>query len=515
MTYETGTIQALKDIFSAVVVGAIEKGHPQLGQKQMTFKECLPRFTVQFSSNIFYDEYAILYEVLKNIKVNVFTLNQLDELLDRHRDLILKSPYIDMSKWAGHIENRVISDDEKVEAFRLDMRDLVIELSNRVVTPEQYYSACSLYINWYIDYESRKTAMNMAMIMSDSGLMVKKTRGRSVLYKGPEDMERYHNERMAVIKALTTEGSIKSDVVDKNWFEAEVKRENSDDEEAILDFGLSVIDNTIGSMRRSNIITLLGPPKGGKTRMANYLVHRALQRGLNVCVWPIDGTKEEWIATQVSCLLRAEHGIYIKSKRILERDYRGNEELRRTVMLAKASLATDMSRGRLSFISGSAYSEDFIDTLKAHYANDNPFDVLVIDQMVNMLSRGNKPKTERISEGYINLKNYINSEMPRKALAICPAQLKQTAIDVLLRNPEEAIEITAGGESAETIRSADEVIGLFSSREERAANQMHIYSVASRHSESFDDFVCGVQLGACYFSDDINVGNTGSKLQFD
>ena len=58
------------------------------------------------------------------------------------------------------------------------------------------------------------------------------------------------------------------------------------------------------------------------------------------------------------------------------------------------------------------------------------------------------------------------------------------------------------GESAETIRTPDEVIGLFSSKEERAAGYMKIYSVASRHSGTFSDFNIRTSLKCCYFYDE-------------
>lgn len=512
MVYESGTVENLKDIFSAVIVGAIDKNHPNINQKQLVFKECLSKFLSTFTNNIFSDEYAVLYEVLNTIRISVFTLNQLRELLDRERSIILNSPYIDMSKWSVSIDNRPLSDDDKFEAFWLDLRDLIIELSNRVVTVEQFDSATVMYTRWYIDYESRQIAMNMALIMGENGLEIRGTRGRVKRYKGPDDMARYYAERQAILRELKESGSVKDTVVDKDWFIDEAAHEDIEDNEGILDTGLSLIDTAVGKMRRSNLITILGPPKGGKTRFTNYLVNRALSQGLNVCVWAVEGTKKEWISNQIACILRTDYGLYVNSKTILEKKYVSDPELKKAIILTKARLASDVKRGRLSFIEGSAYCEDFLDVIKAHYENKNRFDVFVMDQLVDILSRKGMGKSERISEGYIKLKNYITNEMPIKALALVPAQLKQTAIDYLLRNPDESIEITAGGESAETIRSADQIIGLFSSKEEKKANQMHIYSVGSRHAGDFDDFVCGAQLGCCYLSDDINVGNSGKKV---
>lgn len=501
MRYTIGIQECIRKIYTAVVVGAMNKDNPNLMEKSKVYRVCLPRFLAQFSDNIFQDEYAFIYEMLKTMKVKFFTLTQLDEVVELNQDLILDSPYIDMSKWGMTIDNRPTTDSEKIEAFKESIKELTEQLSNDYVTEEEFNSSCEIFIKYYIEQATLETVQNMALILSDTGFLVKKTKKRSTLYKGVEDVNRYYNERQMVIRALSSNDRVKSELIDNEWLSEELKRDTSEDTDGILDFGLVEIDSEMGEMRRSNMITILGPPKGGKTRMTNYLVQRALEKGLNVCVWPLEGTKEEWIACQVSCMLRTENGISIDSKKVLERNYE-SDALRQYIVASKTRLATDYSRGKLSFIEGSAYVEDFIDILESHYDTVNPFDVIVIDQLVNIQTKTGKNKVDRISTAYMNLKDYITNKMSRSALALLPAQLKQDVVDYLRRNPEETIDVTAGGESAETIRSADEVIGLFSTKEERATNRMKIYSVASRHSSNFQDFTAKCELGSCYFESD-------------
>ena len=205
---------------------------------------------------------------------------------------------------------------------------------------------------------------------------------------------------------------------------------------------------------------------------------------------------------QVASYMRRTSNISMNSKDILQRKYRNDATRRKQVTAAKTALATASDMGRLSFIEGIAYVEDFIDVMQSHYDTENPFDVIVIDSLVNIQSRTGRGKVERISEAYMNMKAFIANKLKRPALAIIPAQLKQDVVDFLRRNPDETIDVTAGGESAETIRTPDEVIGLFSSKEERAANIMKIYSVASRHSGNFDDIAVRCDLQACHFYSD-------------
>ena len=218
-------------------------------------------------------------------------------------------------------------------------------------------------------------------------------------------------------------------------------------------------------------------------------------------MWPLEGSVEEWESTQLASYIRRVHGISINSKDIRLRRYK-NDKIKQIVLSAKVSLAKDKNMGRLSFITGTAYVEDFIDILQAHYDNENPFDIIVIDQLVNILSKKGKSKPERISEGYQLLKDFITNKLKVQAIAILPAQLKQSVVDYLRNNPDETIDVTAGAESAETIRSPDEIIGLFSNKEERSAGIMKIYSVASRHSGSFSDFAVACELECCHFYSD-------------
>lgn len=504
MAVPIGIQESLRKIFTPIIVGDIERNNPILPEKSKIYRVCMAKFLATFPSNIFEDEYAFIYEVITTLKIKHFTRNQLRTIIENNADLILESPYINISKWVNMVDNRPLTDDEKIEAFTMNVMDLFHQLSNDLVTEEEFNAACELYISYYVNEHMLRTAQNMSLIMSDTGFQERKPKGRTVFYKGVEDAQKYYNEKIKIIRELSAEDKIKALKIDANWLEQELKKEELEDDESILDFGIQEIDSVIKSLRRSHMLGILGPPKGGKTRMTNYLVNRALSRGLNVAVWPLEGTPEEWIACQIAAIVRTTWGHRLDSKRILERKYE-SDDIKQLVIAAKTMLATDYRRGKLSFIQGTAYVEDFIDVLQTHYDTENPFDIIVIDQLINIQSRTRKGKVERISEAYALLKDYIANKMQRRALAIIPCQLKQDVVDYLRAHPNETIDVTAGGESAETIRSPDEVIGLFSSKEERKGNMMKIYHVASRHSENFDDFYARCELECCNFYSDPNL----------
>ena len=338
--------------------------------------------------------------------------------------------------------------------------------------------------------------------MSDAGFEERQFHKRSRKWQGLNDSIEYYNKRIKVLNELSEENRLRTTKVNADWLEQELMKEDIEDDKTLMTVGIAEIDETLGELRRSNMLGILGPPKGGKTRFSNFLVQRALSLGLNVCVWPLEGTSEEWLAMQVASYMRRTVNISMNSKDILQRKYRNDPVRRKQVTAAKTALATATDMGRLSFIEGVAYVEDFIDVMQSHYDTENPFDVIVIDSLVNIQSRTGRGKVERISEAYMTMKSFIANKLKRPALAIIPAQLKQEAVDFLRKNPGETIDVTAGGESAETIRTPDEVIGLFSDKNERAANILKIYSVASRHSGNFDDFSVRCDMQACHFFSD-------------
>lgn len=506
--YSLGVEDSLRKIFGAILVGQVRKDNPKLMDIIQTAKECKGKFLATFPSNIFQDEYAIFYEIYSRFGYTIFNKDQLHTIVENNRSVVLDSPYINLDKLSRIGDsNQQATDDEKMEAIQESMLEILEELSNLYVSTEEFESSVKTFIADFRNRYTLETAQNMTRIMSSDGFDDKVWGRRTIHYQGADQMHQYYSNRMKILNELNEERMVRSSVIDENWLMKDLESEKVGDSQAILKIGLKEVDDVMGDLRRGNMLGVLGPPKGGKTRFTNYLVARALAQGLNVCIWPLEGTKEEWLSMQTAALIRmdSQFNSSVNSKDILQRKYLMSKDMKFATMVASAKsvLATGKRRGKLSFIEGVAYEEDFLQTLQEHWDNENQFDVIVIDSLVNIVSRaGGRAKTEIISRAYMSMKNYIANKMKRPALAIIPAQLKQDVVDFLRRNPDETIDVTAGGESAETIRTPDEVIGLFSSKDERNAGELKIYHVASRHSETFQDFLCRAEFGCCYFYSD-------------
>lgn len=496
-----GLQQSIDIIFSAVIIGGIDRTNiPLIKAKQEVFKQAYAKFKSIYSENIFTNEYAFLHSVLTTLKISVFTWPQLETIINNSADDILSSERIDLSTFA--IYNGIAStDEEKLEAFKYIVKTKFDTLSNQAVTLDEFESACALYNSSYIEVETT-VAINEMAIMMTSGLSKRVGIGRKRVWKGSADCREYFRRKNAILDSLTDDSTkVRSVVIDEKWLSAEYEDNKSDDAEILIDTGITEIDSVHGGLHRGNIFETMGPPKGGKTTFTAYLVARCLDAGLNVAVWPLEGTKEEWLAHIQANMLRKRGRKGLVKKAVLEHtiDNPVDEQL---LASAKSDLAIGKSRGRLSFLEGLCYVEDLQDVLLDHYNTQNAFDVIVIDSPVLILSHTGKSKPDRIGEGYTTLKNFINNRLKRKALALVTAQLKQTVVDELRANPAQELSETAGGESSETIRTPDYIVCVVSTKEERRNGLCKFQDVAVRHTETFRPFYCRAELGSAYFYSD-------------
>lgn len=499
-------------IFSAILVGGIdrEKANDLYKTKVIRSRFCLNKFRGQFPYCVFNNEYAVFYELIMNKHTSVFTASQIVDIVAYNRDLILDSPYINTSDFVFSSVGTMATDDDILQAFAASLRDKLVTLSMIEVTEEEFNSSCEIYKNWYLLQYAGYMASNMAAIVSDMGYEERKIGRRKVTYRGVEAMHRYYRESKKVMDSLSNSELGTSVLIDKKWLEEELTSESKPDDKRLMQTGIREIDRAIQWLRRGYMLGILGPTKGGKTRFTAHLVYKALSQGLNVAVWALEGNQDEWMSMLTVCCIayasyeakkqgREKEVVRLSSNDVLNKNYVNVPSMRARVVAAKQLIATSENFGRLSFIKGTAYSEDFLDVIQQHYENENAFDVIVIDSLVNIQSKTPGSKSERISDAYMAFKDYLANKMRVPALGIVPAQLKQESIDEIRRNPDADIAVTAGGESAETIRTPDETIGLFSTKEERANDIMKIYSVASRHSGDFENFQCKCYLGSCMF----------------
>ena len=154
MDINEGISESLDNIFAAVIVGGIDTNNMGLIQmKKTVYQYSVNKFLATYSDNIFEGCYSFLYTVLSTLKVKLFTKNQLESLVDQNADNILKSPTIDLSEYSVTTTGGAVGDEEKIEAFKIDLFEKFAELSNRYVSEEEFNSSIKLYNLYYKEWK--------------------------------------------------------------------------------------------------------------------------------------------------------------------------------------------------------------------------------------------------------------------------------------------------------------------------------------------------------------------------
>lgn len=461
-------------------------------------------FQSELCLNVFPDLYAILYSLV--CQKRIANVEDITSVIRASSAQILASENIDKSRITSGLS---LTDVEYLEFVVDETTQLYKGYREQEVPESVFRESVQIYKMWFVQ-EFYEHTLKVCERISVTGEWVRNKFGKRIRVTGQDEAQKYYAEQTLLLEKVKRGEKTRSVVLDAKWLATVDSMFEQDG--AWIDTGIRAIDENF-VLRRGHLLGIAGPPKGGKTRMTAFLVARALLNGRNVCVWPLEGSVSEWISMIAASMLAMDEVASAGLKENISSSYilggkfkkvRAGVTDRVTPVFAQLAMHHDPNGkklGTLSFIQQSCYAEDFLDVLEAQL-EENEYSVVVIDQLVNILSRGGVygSKSERISDSYMRLKDF--AENKHKILALVPCQLKQEAIKRLRDKPDEDLDVTAGGESAETIRTPDYVLGIYATNEEKKNSKCKFYCVATRHSATFDTFEAHADYGACYFCED-------------
>jgi hypothetical protein len=459
-------------------------------------KENASKFANQFTDNIFRDEYAILYELAFIRRLTTGKWPVMAAVIEENKEVILNSSQVHISELSSEY-----SDSDQYDSF----------IS---ITKGAYERICAMpfpgsegfrtAVNAFIEAHGKKYAracLSVAGGIANSPVpYIDYRSGRRREYQGYQGAMDFIVAEKNRIDALRNAQRVRQFVLDEEWlltqFDQAKREEQAKRTELLCKLGLFEIDSVWSGLRRSRFIGINGPPKGGKTSLAAYMVHRLLKEGRRVCVWAMEGSaRESWINKLVAAIC-FEEGHHITTQDLEEHYSDLSEDTRRYVDLAKFELAQE---GRLSFIEETGYVEDFLDIIDGHYRSMNKFDAIVVDSLLNLQTKTGRYKTEYLSAAYISLKDYIGHKLDTPPVCIATAQIKQEAIKEARNSAEIDFDETSGGETSETFRTPDEVITIFGTSAQKEVNRTTLYHSATRHTKQFKKFNVIAMFGCATF----------------
>lgn len=451
----------------------------------------------QVSPKVFRDENYILFYIFFNFKDRGITPDENFIKMYLMRNIkILKesSEYIDVNAYAGQDEDSNLSYISAV----LKHYNRIIQLP--VLPTDEFKLVLEHYKIEWSSYEIGKAYSQSKIILYD------KIQVGSKIYAGYADSVAYVKNKIADIEATLDQttglGFINSRL-------AGIEDKDTTKPELIGNFGLiHELNKRLGGYYTSLFYNIMAPTKGGKSKFTARAFHNiAIENGYNISVWAHEGGYEAWWAQ-----MRAIHYEYLynrgkePSERVVPLSQKdilyGNYPSENAKALEEASrldLFTNPEYGNIYMIDRPFKVETFIEEIETSVQlNDSKAVLIDYLQLIGWDNKG-LSKSQAIGRAYQDLLAYAKK---RNVLVMSPSQFTQDFMNEMARSKDgQSHEVrTAGGESAEIIRTPDINIALYANTEDLIRKEMKIMSVPSRLAEPFPDIKIYADLCSCVFS---------------
>lgn len=391
-----------------------------------------------------------------------------------------------------------------------DFYDDVADNQGVLDTEGKLYSALEEFRELYLKASALDALAQTAKILSDEGARVKGVRG---VAQGFEDASNFVRKSLTDMELLTDDTTAAERYISLADF-AKTMDDEADSARTIKlgDFGdVDELNQHYGGLYTGNLMTVLAPPKSGKSKFTNRLTYNVLMQGHNVSALIIEGGADQFVAQ-----LRAIHfaewlkrekpefaGKYtgVNQDVILNNKWDENPYLaqfKQWERLSFQDLIVNPKYGSLSLIQGTVTAENFLQTIEESVRiNDSQMVYCDYLQMI-FPQDASVPQHQALTRVYKDAADFAHNN---NVLFLSPAQMNQSSVKDSLKNPEIDLR-TSGAGSAEVIRSSEILLALVSDTETIKSGHLKVVGLPSRFAQPLSAFMMYSDLETCYFSSD-------------
>lgn len=391
-----------------------------------------------------------------------------------------------------------------------DFYDDVADQQGVLDTEGKLYSALEEFRELYLKASALDALAQTAKILSDEGARVKGVRG---VAQGFEDASNFVRKSLTDMELLTDDTTAAERYISLADF-AKTMDDEADSARTIKlgDFGdVDELNQHYGGLYTGNLMTVLAPPKSGKSKFTNRLTYNVLMQGHNVSALIIEGGADQFVAQ-----LRAIHfaewlkrekpefaGKYtgVNQDVILNNKWDENPYLaqfKQWERLSFQDLIVNPKYGSLSLIQGTVTAENFLQTIEESVRiNDSQMVYCDYLQMI-FPQDASVPQHQALTRVYKDAADFAHNN---NVLFLSPAQMNQSSVKDSLKNPEIDLR-TSGAGSAEVIRSSEILLALVSDTETIKSGHLKVIGLPSRFAQPLSAFMMYSDLETCYFSSD-------------
>lgn len=391
-----------------------------------------------------------------------------------------------------------------------DFYDDVADQQGVLDTEGKLYSALEEFRELYLKASALDALAQTAKILSDEGARVKGVRG---VAQGFEDASNFVRKSLTDMELLTDDTTAAERYISLADF-AKTMDDEADSARTIKlgDFGdVDELNQHYGGLYTGNLMTVLAPPKSGKSKFTNRLTYNVLMQGHNVSALIIEGGADQFVAQ-----LRAIHfaewlkrekpefaGKYtgVNQDVILNNKWDENPYLaqfKQWERLSFQDLIVNPKYGSLSLIQGTVTAENFLQTIEES-VRINDSQMVYCDYLQMIFPQDvSVPQHQALTRVYKDAADFAHNN---NVLFLSPAQMNQSSVKDSLKNPEIDLR-TSGAGSAEVIRSSEILLALVSDTETIKSGHLKVIGLPSRFAQPLSAFMMYSDLETCYFSSD-------------
>ena len=443
---------------------------------------------------VFEDEYYVLAILVKDFPKLKLSKSFVENFLRTNRPVLEKSNNINIQKF------KINSDDDPFAEFVTSCKALHDELQKMPVNNSDFMEALEMYKMNYVNEYSLTVLEQSAQILVDGIKHAGKTK------VGYDDMRTHLKSGFKTLDELMEKKERKG-VITYGINDMDDAEREKESVKLISPYGIDELDKHTGGIWEGEMISLLAPAKGGKSRMSTFILHNAVVHGTNILMWSIENGYKGWEA-----LIRARHFEYFYTQTITDtkQHFGVNDDQIRKGSLAPnvkdielaswTDLKSNHTYGKITSLDEDFDIDTFIEVID-NAVKMNDIKLICVDYLQLVQGSGRASKQERVAEAYQKMLQYLKAN---KIAGIFPGQLKQTATGSLSKMDAADIVNTelrdAAGESYEVIKTPDVNLALYANVEELKQGRMRILSIPSRNHKQFDPIELNCDLGSCTFT---------------
>ena len=443
---------------------------------------------------VFEAEYYVLALLVKDYPKLKLSKAFVENFLKTNRPILEKSSNINMQKF------KMSADDEPFVEFVSSCKALHDELQKMPVNNSDFMEALEMYKMNYVNEYSLSILEESAQILSEG---IRKQGKEKVGY---EDMRTHLKSGFKTLDELMEKKERKG-VITYGINDMDDAEREKEAVKLISPYGIEELDKHTGGIWEGEMVSLLAPAKGGKSRMSTFILHNAVVHGTNILMWSIENGYKGWEA-----LIRARHFEYFYTQHITDtkQHFGVNDDQIRKGSLAPnvkdielaswTDLKSNHTYGKITSLDEDFDIDTFIEVID-NAVKMNDIKLICVDYLQLVQGSGRASKQERVAEAYQKMLQYLKAN---KIAGIFPGQLKQTATGNLSKMDAADIVNTelrdAAGESYEVIKTPDVNLALYANVEELKQGRMKLLSIPSRNHKQFDPIELNCDLGSCTFT---------------